>query len=672
MTVDAACDIFSGSSSEELSAGHVVAGTYRVLSLIARGGMGNVYLVEHIYLLKTFAMKVLPAYLAGAEASRRFLAEARSIARLEHENIVKIHNFGLTDAGVSFYVMELVDGLCLEDWLLLNGPLTVEQTLNIMQSLCRGLGYAHGQGFVHRDIKPANVMVDFRGSCSRVKLLDFGLVQCSQSATGQERCFGSPLYMSPEQCDGLSVDRRTDIYSLGCLLYACLTGVPPFVGSNPLSTCYLHTNGARPVLRQDQLREPVDADTLDKLNQILQFLLSVRREERYKNMDEVLLDLSLIGTEPESEEPTEPETVAEEKAITGWLVAFLCILGTTSVLMSLWFSLQCFDGARAESRRQKVDSSVATLLETSANGERNQHDAQEMEDLKPFAAESGKLRHFAFPRSVCLGILRSASEANLCLRAQGDLTFPGQDPLIFHPSAACLNKPRYLRRFASGQLEGIYAAGNELLDDDNLRYSDHLKDLKYLNCHFTRLSDASLTTIAKFEQLQFLDVSHTLISHLESLPNLRNLKTLYMDSLPGLPDVLKELRKTSVIEALDISDISVTAHDVELLKGLRKLRRLSLHGSKIEPERLPALLTSLKELSYLDLSANRLSDSQVEQILPSLKRSHLRILLLSKDSISEAMLPRIESNLPDGCRLNCEMVIENAGMSELISGLGKI
>ncbi len=671
MTVDAACDIFSGSSSEELAAGQVVAGTYRVLSLIARGGMGNVYLVEHIYLLKTFAMKVLPAYLAGAEASRRFLAEARSIARLEHENIVKIHNFGLTDAGVSFYVMELVDGLCLEDWLLLNGPLTIEQTLNLMHCLCRGLAYAHGRGFVHRDIKPANVMVDFRGACPRVKLLDFGLVQCSQNATGQERCFGSPLYMSPEQCEGLSVDRRTDVYSLGCLLYACLTGVPPFMGSNPLATCYMHTNGARPVLRQEQLREPVDADTLHKLNQILQFLLSVRREERYRDMDEVLLDLSLIGAEPEPEEPTGPETISEEKVFTGWLVAFLCVLGTTSVLLSLWFSLQCFEGARAESRRQKVDSSVAALVDSTAALERNELDIQEMEDLKPFMDGSGKFRHFAFPRTACLGILRAADDANFLMKAQGELTFPGQSPLIFHPSAACLNKPRYLRRFSSGQLEGIYAAGNELLDDDNLRYSDHLKDLKYLNCHFTRLSDASLTTIAKFDQLQFLDVSHTLISHLESLPNLRNLKTLYMDSLPGLPAVLKELRKTSVIEALDISDISIAASDVELLKGLKKLRRLNLHGSKIDPERLPALLDSLSNLSYLDLSANELSDAQVERLLPALKRSHLRILLLSKDGLSEARRHRIESNLPDACRVNYETVIENAGMSELISGLGK-
>ena len=204
-----------------------------------------------------------------------------------------------------------------------------------------------------------------------------------------------------------------------------------------------------------------------------------------------------------------------------------------------------------------------------------------------------------------------------------------------------------------------------------MRYSDHLNDLKYLNCHFTRLSDASLTTIAKFDQLQFLDVSHTLISHLESLPNLRNLKTLYMDSLPGLPAVLKELRKTSVIEALDISDISIAASDVELLKGLKKLRRLNLHGSKIDPERLPALLDSLSNLSYLDLSANELSDAQVERLLPALKRSHLRILLLSKDGLSEARRHRIESNLPDACRVNYETVIENAGMSELISGLGK-
>lgn len=203
------------------------SGKYEIQGEIARGGMGIVYKAVHKSLNRTVALKVLHAqYTGDASFVKRFQREARAMARLDHENIIRVYDVS-DEQNAQFIVMEFFPGKDLKQVILEKGPLSLEQALSVSVQMAEALAYAHAQGIVHRDIKPSNVMVDNRG---KVKLADFGIAaatdEISVTATGQ--IIGTPEYMSPEQARGEAMDGRSDLYSLGIVLYEMLTGATPF------------------------------------------------------------------------------------------------------------------------------------------------------------------------------------------------------------------------------------------------------------------------------------------------------------------------------------------------------------------------------------------------------------------------------------------------------------
>ena len=203
---------------------------YQMLSLLGRGGMGAVYLTLHTSLDRSVAIKLLPLEISTDEAfAQRFIREARAMAKLSHPHIVAVHDFGKTDAGHLYFVMEFVDGANLHS--MIHGPgLEPAQALSIAGQVCEALAYAHGKGVVHRDIKPANVLVDQHG---QAKVSDFGiarLIEPGEQAfhtTQTGMVIGTPDYMAPEQMQGQHADHRADIYSLGVMLYEMLCGEVP-------------------------------------------------------------------------------------------------------------------------------------------------------------------------------------------------------------------------------------------------------------------------------------------------------------------------------------------------------------------------------------------------------------------------------------------------------------
>ncbi|MCG3117205.1 MAG: protein kinase [Candidatus Manganitrophus sp. SA1] len=203
------------------------SGKYEIQGEIARGGMGIVYKAIHKSLNRTVALKVLHAqYTGDTSFVKRFQREARAMARLDHENVIRVYDVS-EDQNAQYIVMEFFPGKDLKQVILEKGPLSLEQALSVALQMAEALAYAHAQGIVHRDIKPSNVMVDSRG---RVKLADFGIAaatdEISVTATGQ--IIGTPEYMSPEQARGEAMDGRSDLYSLGIVLYEMLTGTTPF------------------------------------------------------------------------------------------------------------------------------------------------------------------------------------------------------------------------------------------------------------------------------------------------------------------------------------------------------------------------------------------------------------------------------------------------------------
>jgi serine/threonine-protein kinase len=262
-------------------------GQYRLISPLGAGAMGEVYLAEHRMLKRPCAIKLIHPDQAGdPHVLARFEREVRMTARLSHWNTVEIFDYGRTDDGTFFYVMEYLPGLSLEDLLDRHGPLPPERVVHFLRQTCQGLREAHGIGLIHRDIKPGNVFAAQRGGLFDVaKLLDFGLVKPVAESpparlTQEGMISGTPLYMSPEQARGLDdLDARSDIYSLGAVGYALLTGRPPFDAASSIEVMIAHVRdeAARPSVYQPDL--PAD------LEQVILRCLAKKPEDRFQDVD---------------------------------------------------------------------------------------------------------------------------------------------------------------------------------------------------------------------------------------------------------------------------------------------------------------------------------------------------------------------------------------------------
>jgi serine/threonine protein kinase len=251
---------------------------YEVLGLLGRGGMGAVYKARQIELDRLVAIKLLPLEISvDADFADRFRREARAMAKLNHPNIITVHEFGKTSAGHLFFAMEFVDGANLHA--IIHGPgLTPPQALAITIQVCEALAFAHEQGVVHRDIKPANVMVDQR---SRAKVADFGLARLTDPSAEQMghtmtgTVMGTPDYMAPEQMKGMNVDHRADIYSLGVMLYEMLCKDVPRGFFDPPS-----------------VRVGADA----RLDDVVRKAMQQQPERRYQQTGEMRADVDQIHT----------------------------------------------------------------------------------------------------------------------------------------------------------------------------------------------------------------------------------------------------------------------------------------------------------------------------------------------------------------------------------------
>ena len=218
-------------------------GEYRIVQRIGSGGMGAVYKAEQPSMNRFVAIKVLHSrYLARGDLVSRFRREARAMSQLSHPNTARVYKYGQLDDGSLYFVMEYLEGRNLVQEVKTAGPVEPERAIRIMQSVCTALEEAHSAGMIHRDLKPENIFLTNQGGKEDFpKVLDFGLAKVTEKQMGsmslmhltqQGAVFGTPEFMSPEQATGSELDRRSDIYSLGMILYEMLTGKLPFMAKN--------------------------------------------------------------------------------------------------------------------------------------------------------------------------------------------------------------------------------------------------------------------------------------------------------------------------------------------------------------------------------------------------------------------------------------------------------
>ncbi len=271
--------------------GQTIADRYVLEEIIGQGGIGVVYKAKHTLMNRTVAIKMLRSESMKDERNRqRFQQEAQAISSMNHPNIVSVFDFGFTKDNDAFLVMDYLDGQDLDTMIQEQGYLTPEEVVPIFTQICDAMTKTHEQGIIHRDLKPGNIIIIKKDGKSEAKLVDFGMVKfeaqagrAAQALTQPGEVFGSPYYMSPEQCTGLKLDARSDIYSMGVLMYEAVTGRPPFLASNMAEMAQMHIYE-----KPDPIAQVInDQEFPEWMETIISKALEKNVDDRYQSTEEL-------------------------------------------------------------------------------------------------------------------------------------------------------------------------------------------------------------------------------------------------------------------------------------------------------------------------------------------------------------------------------------------------
>lgn len=304
--------------------GATLAGKYKIIDKLGEGGMGTVYRATQMPIDRLVAVKVLLGKLAEDEvAVRRFEQEARAVSKMQHPNTVTIYDYGQTEDGRLYLVMEFLKGRTLTDLLRADGPLDGKRVIKIIREVCASLADAHAAGIIHRDLKPDNIfLTEVGGDADFAKVLDFGVAkladnEAAATLTQTGMIFGTPKYMSPEQAEGKPIDFRADIYAIGVVMYELLTGRPPFLADTAVALLLKHISEPAP----DFAKIRPDLHVHPHLEAVTMKALAKNPDNRYLMVTDLSHDLTQIlghittGPIPAASTTTEPRQAAMSSAL---------------------------------------------------------------------------------------------------------------------------------------------------------------------------------------------------------------------------------------------------------------------------------------------------------------------------------------------------------------------
>lgn len=582
---------------------------FTLIRKLGEGGMGAVLLCRDTVLLRDVAIKVLLSYDSPAEI-RRFQNEAKIVARLSHPNIVQVLDFGQSEDGSLYLVLEYVEGESLAGILAREKSLSAESALPLIRQICEGLAYAHDNGVCHRDIKPSNVMVvEGEDGGSLVKLVDFGIARSNrdeaQRLTMAGAAMGSPLYMSPEGGRGEHTDARSDIYSLGCLIFQVLSGSVPFKGETALATIMMHASEPPPALSE---RTATDVPVL--LESIVGRCLEKDPADRFQTIAE------LEGGLDELEEFLAPRPVPSsplsiKRAVLPG-IAFVVVTGAIVVTGILFGSGTALRESKKETRKISEDPVV---LMADFQGD----------DFKTGFIDRGQEVTGNGTTDSDLQELRGRTDIRQLNLRNGDFDGSGFGyvsglPIEILDLTSSYIKPAGLKEISKmGRLRLLFLKGVKGMEG-GCRYLCDLPLLSTLSLKTSCATNEDVLSLKGCRELTLLD--------------LQGCRHITGDGFAALSAIPR-------LERLMLSNSGFRGANIEQLTGMKRLRALRLASLSLTDKDIEPLL-ALKLLS-LDLSGNpELTAGAIEKLV---RIKSLRRIFISREQIKAVQ--RFKKRLPE-------------------------
>lgn len=656
----------------EFAPGIVILERYKVIEMLGRGGMGSVYKVENLETGLNYALKFLHKQHTNEATWRRFDIEAKTSNKLHHPNLIKVHEWGLLPDGQPFFIMDLVQGESLADILKTKGRLSVSQAVKLFIQVGFALSYAHANGVIHRDIKPSNIMLEKNKDDTTigaiVKVVDFGIAKltgkddCTQmTLTRTGEIFGSPLYMSPEQCMGAGVDHRSDLYSLGCVFYESLTGAPPLMGDSALSTMMKHQSEDALPLKEASL----GIEYPEQIERIIARLLKKEVHDRYQTAQAFTSDLVNFDSGLDTTVPVfdKVEPIVETKIRPFYVFKLLSIylvllLGGTFIGSRI---------PRPAPEAPKVHLyPYNALSHTPLPDTQIKHEGGDIVDeyapthvkmcharLTAMEEEAGyfaaldrkrKTRTFHFP-DFSLGVI--GETYGKPQKAKGSIEFPISAHLAFTPNEIFKSHPKLFKKFRDDEIEWL-SIKNQFSDlnietieysntDNVLSQAMHLRTLKELHMASTEISPKGWHCVDSFSNLKVLSLSHIKLSAAEiaKFKGFKKLEYFKLVTDESVTPVIDRLRGSKEIRNLCLSRCAITDKDAEAFSTMPMLTDLELRSTKITDATIKNLPSTLR---LLDISKCKVTSAS----FPYFQRlKNLRLLVVDRESFSSSDIHRL-------------------------------
>jgi serine/threonine protein kinase len=557
---------------------------YGAIRRIGMGASGTVYLCHDRLLKKKVAVKVLNN--VGAEQLISFQREAKATSQFDHPNIVRVFDFGVCGGKYPYMVLEFIDGMSLDELLQQKGTIDIEEALPIFEQLCDALSYAHKQGIFHRDVKPTNILVGGTASGDiRAWLIDFGVGAFKQETTAQGKSVaGSPPYMSPDQALGLTFDERSEVYSMGCVMFEVLTGRPPFIGNSALETISLHAHEQPPSLSEAH-GHIIFSEALEEM---VATCLNKSPYERYANAAElkhVLHDMA------ENQHLTDRQTSLASIAGGGVDSPPPWTFSKAVKLLGAFFAF-----------------GIAALIFTASGALLLRSPDVNNTDTKP--------RKKAYQEPQLADALDTI---------ESDTWYQGMDGLGNQgwTSGPNVRDADFSELLKEKGLTHINVSLTDFVTGEGFKY---LKDrgVEEISLRSTGLTDAGLKVISEIKTVTVLRIAVAM--------------KLTADGLKCIPDMPN-------LWCLDLTTMPLPDGAIESISKAKKLASVSFYNAKKIKASDIALLATLPELEYLDLSGTNLGNSVIPYLV---KMKKLRNLRLSNADINDenlemlARLPNLE------------------------------